>query len=125
MLLRAILQPALPDDPEIPNPSDRCGLRIGDEDNPSDALDINKTGKVSYMRVNHDYVSGYEALGTGREYFVDGVIMTAQPLVLRTDGVYVESLLGQTSAWSPHTEKIKAEELRELQIRNDRLQKGL
>jgi hypothetical protein len=73
--------------------------------------------------VNHDYVSGYEELGTGREYFVDGVIMAAQPLVLRTDGVYVESLLGQTPAWSPHTEKIKAEELRELQIRNDLLLK--
>ena len=100
-------------------------LKVGDEDNPADALEPAKAEKVRYLRVNHDYVSGFEDLVTGREYFVDGVVVAAQPLVLRTDGIYVESLLGQTSAWSPHTEKIKAEELRELQIKNDRLLKGL
>lgn len=100
-------------------------LSVGDKDKPSQELSLDKVKKVQYMRVNHDYVSSFEELGTGREYFVDGVLLEALPLVLRTDGVYVESLLGQTTAWSPHTEKIKAEELRELQIKNDLLKKGL
>jgi hypothetical protein len=100
-------------------------LSIGDKENPSQELSLDKAKKVQYLRVNHDYVSSFEELGTGREYFVDGVLLEALPLILRTDGVYVESLLGQTTAWSPHTEKIKAEELKALQIKNDLLKKGL
>jgi hypothetical protein len=102
--------------------SDRW-LAIGSPENPASKIDLKEA--VRYFRVNHDYVSSYQELSSGREFFVEGIIVAAQPLVLRTDGVYVEALLGQNSAWAPHTEKVKAEELRKLQLENDRLKSGL
>jgi len=100
-------------------------LKIGSPEKPAAELNIADASEASFVRVNRDYVSSYQELSSGREFFVEGVVVDAQPLVLRTDGVYVESLLGQSSAWSPHTEKIKAEELRKLQLENDRLKSGL
>ena len=100
-------------------------LKIGSPEKPAAELNIADASEASFVRVNQDYVSSYQELSSGREFFVEGVVVDAQPLVLRTDGVYVESLLGQSSAWSPHTEKIKAEELRKLQLENDRLKSAL
>ena len=100
-------------------------LTIGSPENPTAELNMGDASEVRFLRVNHDYVSSYQEPSSGREFFVEGIVVAAQPLILRTDGVYVESLLGQSSAWSPHTEKIKSEELRKLQLENDRLKSGL
>lgn len=62
--------------------------------------------------VNSDYDSRYRIPGGG-EITVPGIIVELQPVVTRTDGVYVEALVGRNSAWDRYTEQLMAKELRD------------
>ena len=68
-------------------------------------------GEEAYA-VNIDYDSRYRIPGGG-EITVPGIIVELQPVVMRTDGVYVEALVGRNSAWDRYTEQLMAKELRD------------
>jgi len=72
------------------------------------ALDARMTHSINY-----DYSSTYTVSGSDSELSVTGIIVDFQPVVMRTDGIYVESLVGRGSAWDAYTEKLKAKELRQ------------
>ena len=55
----------------------------------------------------------------GRNITVDGVIMSARTVVLRTDAVIVEALLGQANALDDYSIGLQVERVREKQLAND------
>lgn len=75
------------------------------------AAEATLNGRQTYS-VNYDYRSGYTITGHDSQLSVPGIIVDVQPVVMRTDGIYVESLVGRSSAWDSYTEQLKAKELR-------------
>ena len=61
--------------------------------------------------------SVYDA--AGRAITVDGIILSARTVVLRTDAVIVEALLGQANALDDYSIGLQLERVREKQIAND------
>lgn len=72
-----------------------------------------ESGGNTVYRVNFDYESEYDVATGSVPVRVPGIIVDVQSVIMRTDGVYVEALVGQNSAWDHYTEQLKATELRE------------
>lgn len=66
----------------------------------------------SIYRINYDFTSEFAVEGKDRTISVPGIIMDVQPVVMRTDGIYVESLVGKSPAWDEYTRQLKMRELR-------------
>lgn len=77
---------------------------------------------VSYYRVKRDHTSTYTDAATMTEITVPGVILSANKLVLRTDGVIVEALMGQGSALDDYSQGLQDEAVRRRRLENDRTQ---
>lgn len=77
---------------------------------PSEAT--RNSGTTVYS-TNPEFVSEYEIAAGVAPIRVPGVIVDVQPVVMRTDGVYVEAVVGRSSAWDNYTEQLKAKELRD------------
>lgn len=65
-----------------------------------------------YHRVNREKLSSYSDPVTGSEFTLPGIIMAVTKNVMRTDGVIVESLLGEASALDQY-----ATDLQELEVK--------
>ena len=72
-----------------------------------------------YLRIKKDYTSTYLDPATRSSFIVPGIILSADKYVLRTEGVIVESLLGQASALDPYSEALQAQAARERELNND------
>lgn len=75
-----------------------------------------------YWRFRKDVVSRYEDAATGLEIDVPGFIIGDRKLVMRTDGVIVEALLGQANALDDYSTGMQAEKVRAERLANDRTQ---
>jgi hypothetical protein len=81
-------------------------------------IDERKLGQGdSYLRVNPDCVSTYTD-ETGNEITVPGVITNASKVTMRTDGVIVDSLLGQGNALDPYSAGLQGAEVTRRQVQN-------
>ena len=85
------------------------------EERPLDPLDPNS----SYLRVKKDYVSTHHDTATGTEVSVPGVILAVNNHVMRTEGVIVESLLGQGQALDVYSRGLQDEAIRDRKLKND------
>lgn len=77
------------------------------------------TGTYKYWRVKRDMTSTYEDAATGTTVVVPGIILTADKHVVRTEGVIVESLLGQGEALDTYSQGLQTEAIRAKQIENE------
>ena len=78
-----------------------------------------------YWRFRKDVVSRYSDAATGLEIDVPGFILNSRKLVMRTDGVVVESLLGEANALDDYSTGMQAEKVRGERLANDRTQLDL
>jgi hypothetical protein len=79
-----------------------------------------RTGKISgYWRIKRDVVSTYKDAATGTEILVPGVLLAAKKIVMRTDGIIVEALLGQGDALDSYSHGLQEEAVRERKLKND------
>lgn len=65
----------------------------------------------AFLRVDTDFVSTYSDPISGREFRVPGVILGTTRNVMRTEGVIVESLLGQASALDGYAQNLQQVEV--------------
>jgi hypothetical protein len=73
----------------------------------------------SYLRVRKDLTSTYKDDVTGAAFSVPGIILAANKVVLRTEGVIVETLLGQGDGLDDYSHGLQDETVRERQLTND------
>jgi hypothetical protein len=76
----------------------------------------------SYVRFRKGQRSTYQNPITHASFTVDGVIVAVAQNVLRTEGVITEALLGRASGLDPYSRRLQEETVRELKLRNDRLE---
>ena len=85
------------------------------EERPLDPLDANS----SYLRIKKDYVSTHHDPATGTEVTVPGIILSVDKHVMRTEGVIVESLLGQGQGLDDYSRGLQDEAIRDRKLKND------
>ncbi|WKX69578.1 hypothetical protein [Streptomyces sp. XD-27] len=73
----------------------------------------------SYLRWRKGVTSTYEDV-TGNEITVPGVILNVDKVVLRTEGVVVDALLGQGNALDDYSQGLQASAVRQRVLGNDR-----
>jgi hypothetical protein len=73
--------------------------------------------------VNRDFTTSYKDPTTGTERSVAGIIISARNIVMRTEDVVVEALIGLSPALDEYAEKLQLEELRTKRIENDRIER--
>lgn len=76
---------------------------------------------TEYHRVKREIVTDYVDPATGSAFKVPGVILAVNKYVMRTEGVIVESLLGQAPALDPYSAALQDEAVRAKKLENDRL----
>ncbi|WP_433185362.1 hypothetical protein [Actinoallomurus sp. CA-150999] len=76
---------------------------------------------VSYLRVTPGYTSTYTA-DDGSTHTVPGIVVGADSHVLRTDGVVVDSVLGDGDALDAYSAGLQTQAVRAQQVENDRRQ---
>ena len=69
-------------------------------------------------RVNKDFVTRYTVATTGTKRSVPGVIISAKSIVMRTDDVVVEAVVGESSALDHYAEGLQDEEIRGRRLAN-------
>lgn len=72
----------------------------------------------NYWRFKKDMTSAYSDASTGTKITVPGVVVGATRNVMRTEGVLVESLLGQASALDDYSKDLQTEKVAERRYRN-------
>ncbi|MBK6267338.1 hypothetical protein JKA74_20010 [Marivirga sp. S37H4] len=80
-------------------------------------LDINDNPTSEYYQIAKDFYSKFTDQ-TGREIMVNGVMLSVKKNVLRTDGVIVDSILGQGSALDAYSQSLQDEAIKEKQLFN-------
>jgi hypothetical protein len=73
--------------------------------------------------VNRDFSTTYKDPRTGIRRHVPGIIVSAKSIVMRTEDVVVEAIVGLNPALDKHAEDLQAEEIRTKRLENDRLQR--
>ncbi|MAT98897.1 MAG: hypothetical protein CL608_17270 [Anaerolineaceae bacterium] len=71
-----------------------------------------------YLRVNHEFSMSYRDPITNYGIQVPGVILNVQKIVMRTDGVMVEAMPGQSLALDEHTYALQAAEAKAKRLEN-------
>jgi hypothetical protein len=82
----------------------------------------NSTGASSYWRIKKDYASVYDDSSTGTQITVPGIILSADKIVLRTDGVIVDALLGQGEALDEYSRGLQTASVRSKELQNTLLE---
>lgn len=75
-----------------------------------------------FLRIKKDMVSQYVDPVTGTAIKMPGVLINVQKNVMRTDGVIVESVLGQGEGLDTYSKGLQDEAVRSKRLENDRLQ---
>ncbi|GAA4624497.1 hypothetical protein GCM10023196_024870 [Actinoallomurus vinaceus] len=73
------------------------------------------------VRITPDFTSSYTG-PDGREHIVPGIVVSADQYVLRTDGVTVDSFLGDGNALDDYSTGLQEQAVRARQVDNDRQQ---
>ncbi|MCH1931307.1 hypothetical protein L9G16_14060 [Shewanella sp. A25] len=81
-------------------------------------LDANDKPVNEYYQFSKDQYSKYSD-NSGMEIFVAGILVSAQKNVMRTDGVIVDSILGQGDGLDSYSHELHAEEVRAKKLDND------
>lgn len=81
--------------------------------------------KADYIRTRSDMVSIYHNKASNLQKEVPGIIVSAQLNVMRTEGVFVEALLGQGDALDAYSHGLQDETVREKQLTNDLKEKEI
>ena len=87
--------------------------------------DINDAGepvageKVTRCMINRDFASEFVEPATRTAAKVPGIIISSQSIVMRTQDVAVDALVGQGSALDTYAEKLQLEENRRKRLAND------
>lgn len=79
--------------------------------NDKDGNEINKYWRIDKSKKSSVPSSSFE---------VEGIILSLNKYVLRTDGIIVDSILGQGEALDNYSKKLQEEEIRERKILNDK-----
>ena len=87
--------------------------------NPIYPDDPKRTLNAKYIRVKSDMVSTYENEASNLKKEVPGIIVSAQLNVMRTDGIFVEALLGQGDGLDTYSHGLQDETVREKQLANE------
>jgi hypothetical protein len=102
----------------------KCGMEfIAKEATPNDNClypPPSKDGNFYYR-----FKRGPLAQGPDEEFPVDGVVLSKRELVMATDSVVVEALLGQADALDSYSHELQTEAIREKQLANDKLAAAL
>lgn len=77
-----------------------------------------------YLRTRRDIVSVYED-ETGNKISVPGVILSVDKIVMRTEGVIVDALIGQGDALDSYSAGLQRNAVRQRRLENDHLQAHL
>ncbi len=72
----------------------------------------------SYVKVKSDMVSTYENVASNLKKEAPGIIVSAQLNVMRTDGIFVEALLGQGDGLDIYSHGLQDEVVREKELIN-------
>lgn len=67
----------------------------------------------AYFRVRKDLVSTYKNLATGAQFSVPGIILSATNIVMRTEGVIAEAILGQGNGLDDYSKGLQENAVRE------------
>ena len=73
------------------------------------------------VRVNKDKVTEYHIVTTDTKRKVAGVIISASSIVMRTDDVVVEAVIGRSSALDQYAEGLQAQEVRARLLENEKV----
>jgi hypothetical protein len=74
--------------------------------------------KADYIRVKSDMLSTYENAASNLKKQVPGIIISAQLNVMRTEGIFVEALLGQGDALDQYSHGLQDQAVREKELAN-------
>jgi hypothetical protein len=80
-------------------------------------IDLNNNPVNDYYQFSKDQYSKYTDQN-GREIIVNGIIVSVKRNVMRTDGVIVDSILGQGDALDTYSHGLQDETIREKQLSN-------
>jgi len=98
---------------------DQCGLDFRARDaEPGD--DCVYPAPTAGGRMYYRFKRGPLGQAPDEEYPVDGVVLSERTLVMKTDSVAVEALLGLSAALDHYSETLQLEAIREKQLANDR-----
>ena len=81
---------------------------------------IPDSGGGSYLRLRKPFVTTYTDPVTKTQFEVDGIILAVTSNVLRTDGIIVDSLLGQGDALDDYSAALQQASVEAKQIENQR-----
>jgi hypothetical protein len=76
-------------------------------------------------RLYYRFKRGPLAQSPDEEFPVDGVVLSAREIVMATDSVVVEALLGQVDALDSYSHELQIEAIREKRLANDKLEAAL
>jgi hypothetical protein len=85
-------------------------------------IDPNKVLSKDIIRTKTDMVSTYENVPSNLKKDVNGIIVSAQLNVMRTEGIFVEALLGQGDALDVYSHGLQDETVKEKQISNAKME---
>ena len=80
---------------------------------------------ADYIRVKSDMVSTYENAASNLKKEAPGVIVSAQLNVMRTEGIFVEALLGQGDGLDEYSHGLQDETVREKELANSLKEKEI
>jgi Bacterial Ig domain len=83
--------------------------------------DGNEVPGSGYLRVKKGVTSTYRDEATGSEVRVPGIIMAIRKVVLRTEGLMCEALLGQGDGLDPYSHGLQDEAVRTKELENARV----
>lgn len=78
---------------------------------------------ADYIRVKNEMSSIYENVEKGYEKTVEGIIVSAQLNVMRTEGIIAESVLGEGDALDSYSHGLQDEAVKDKQLSNDAKEK--
>jgi hypothetical protein len=80
---------------------------------------------ADYIKVKSDMVSTYENVASNLKKEAPGIIVSAQLNVMRTDGIFVEALLGQGDGLDTYSHGLQDEAVREKELANNLKEKEI
>ena len=80
---------------------------------------VKDAGAVERWTVNRDFASEFIEPATKTAALVPGIIISSQSIVMRTEDVAVDSLVGQGAALDSYSERLQEEENRRKKLAND------
>jgi hypothetical protein len=87
-------------------------------------LPVPDAGAAGRFTINRDLASEFVEPATKTAAKVPGIIVSSQSIVMRTEDVVVDSLVGQGSALDLYAEKLQLEENRQRMLANDATELG-